>query len=446
MCQACSMKSICPIADNPRFMNTHDLHDALRSILAQRGPAGAAELCAALGISQPTLSRALAALGGEVAVLGAGRSTRYAWPRPILGRAARQPLFWIDEGGRIERFGVLSSLAGGRVHLSAPGVDQISDGALPWLLAPLRGEGFIGRAQARALAAFGLDRDPGRWPLEHQLFAALHTTDAPGAIVIGEPAPSALPELRDDADFDRLADEAAAGGMAATSAAGEQPKFLARRPDGAPVLVKFSPPRGTPFGERWHDLLHAEALALAVLADWGVPVAGCEVVVTARRTCLVSHRFDRVGSHGRRHVVPLWAAHTAFVQGPQQHWAASVEVLAAQRRLPADAAVQVQALRGFGRLIGNTDMHFGNLSLFVARDDAARGRFALAPVYDMLPMRWRPDAGTGELGLLPFTPEPVDLQGAARGPAAEFWRRAATLQPCSAEWRSLAAEMHARVA
>jgi DNA-binding transcriptional ArsR family regulator len=48
------------------------LQSALRSLLAQRGVASAAQLVAALDISQPTLSRALAALAGEVAVLGAG--------------------------------------------------------------------------------------------------------------------------------------------------------------------------------------------------------------------------------------------------------------------------------------------------------------------------------------------------------------------------------------
>lgn len=426
-------------------MNTEVPLAALRAALAQRGIAAAAPLCAALGISQPTLSRALAALRPEVAVLGAGRATRYAWPQPILGCAARQPLHWVHEDGRIERFGELWSIAGGRVHLSAPGIDQVSEGALPWLLAPLRGEGFIGRAQARALAAFGLERDPGRWPLEHQLFAALHTADAPGAIVIGEPAAAALPTLAGDGDFDRLADAAAAGALAASSAAGEQPKFLARRGDGTAVLVKFSPPRGTPFGERWHDLLHAEALALAVLAEHGVPVAACQVVTTPRRTCLVSQRFDRIGDGGRRHVVPLWAAHAAFVHGPPQHWAASVEALAAQRRLPPEAAAQVDALLRFGRLIGNTDMHFGNLSLYVARDDTARGRFTLAPVYDMLPMRWRPDAATGDLALLPFTPEPVDLQSAARPVAAAFWQRAAAADVCSADWRALAQAMAERV-
>jgi len=196
---------------------------------------------------------------------------------------------------------------------------------------------------------------------------------------------------------------------------------------------------------RWSDLLQAEALALSVLAEHSVPVAACELITTAQRSYLVSRRFDRVGPTGRCHAVPMHAAHDAFVHGARQHWSASIEALVAQRRLPAQAAPQVGAIQHFGRLIGNTDMHFGNLSLMVARDDAARGRFSLAPVYDMLPMRWRPDAATGEMGLLPFAPEPVDLQSAARPLAAQFWHRAALLRGTSAEWRSLAQAMHQRV-
>jgi len=421
------------------------LQSALRSLLAQRGVASAAQLVAALDISQPTLSRALAALAGEVAVLGAGRATRYAWPQTVLGRTGLQPLHWVHEDGRVERLGSVQLIAGARLHVAAPGIDLLTEGALPWLLSPLRGEGFIGRMQAQALSAFGLDRDPGRWPLEHQLFAALQSGDAPGAIVLGEPVAPTLPILQGDADLDALADAASRGALAGSSAAGEQPKFLARRSDGWPALVKFSPPRATPFGVRWHDLLQAEALALAVLAEHGAPVAQAELVVTARRSYLVSRRFDRVGRDGRRHAVPLRALHDAFVHGPRQHWTASVEALAAQRRLPAEAVPQVRAIQQFGRLIGNTDMHFGNLSLMVARDDAARGRFTLAPIYDMLPMRWRPDPATGELGLLPFTPEPVDLQSAARPVATQFWRRAAGLPGSSAEWRALAQAMHQRL-
>jgi HipA-like C-terminal domain len=415
--------------------------------LAERGWATSAELQGLLGKSQPTLARLLGALAPRLLTLGAGRRTRYALPQTIAGRAAVQPVHWVHEDGRIEAWGRLSFIAGQRVHLAAPDIDAQAVGALPWWLAPLRGEGFIGRLLAARLAPQGLDRDPARWPLEHQLLAALHMADAPGALVLGEPTATAAAPLPDRGFHDALAEDVAATLPPGSSAGGEQAKFLAQRADdGAALLVKFTPPRGTPFGERWHDLLHAEALALETLAAHGVPVASARIVETSRRTYLESLRFDRVGRAGRRHAVPLWAAHDAFVPGPRQHWAATCEALAAQRRLSADAAAQVRALLHFGRLIGNSDMHFGNLSLFVAPADAARGRFTLAPVYDMLPMRWRPDVATGAFDWLPFTPEPIDLQSAARPVAQAFWRRIAAHSPLSAGFRALAREMSARVA
>ena len=415
---------------------------ALRAALTARGVASSAQLQAALGKSQPTVSRLLATLGPGLVLLGRGRRARYALPRSILGAAGRQPLTWVRADGRIETWGQLSFVTGDQIHVEAPGISLLSRGALPWFLAPLRGEGFLGRLLAQRLAAQGLDRDPARWSLEHVLFAALQASDAPGALVLGEPRDVPPP----GGNYDHLADDVATTLPTGSSAGGEQAKFLTRRADGAAVLVKFSPPRGTPFGERWHELLHAEALALEVLRDHGVAVAAARVIETPRRSYLESLRFDRIGATGRRHAVPLWAVHEAFVPGPKQHWAATCEALALQRRLPLEAVAQVRALRHFGRLIGNSDMHFGNLSLFVAQDDLAPGRFTLAPVYDMLPMRWRPDAATGALDWLPFTPESIDLQSPARTVAAEFWRRAAVDAALSPGFRGLARTMAARIA
>ena len=424
-----------------------DLQERLLATLAGRGVAGSAALQAALGRSQPTLSRLLAGLGARVVVLGVGRRTRYALPQALLGLSAQQALHAVTEDGRITRWGTLSFLRGEHVHVQAAGIDVLVQGRLPWFLSPLRAEGFIGRQQARDLAAWGLPANPEQWSLEQTLFAALRQPDAPGALLLGEGLGAALaPALpAADPDWDALAEATAGSLPAGSSAGGEQAKLLTRGADGAALLVKFSPPQGSPFGQRWHDLLHAEALALAVLAEHGVPVASSRIIETGRRTYLVSQRFDRHGPHGRSHVVPLHAVHDAFVQGPRLHWAATCRALAQQRRLPAEAASQAQALLHFGRLIGNTDMHFGNLSLRVAWADLARGRFTLAPVYDMLPMRWRPDSQSGDLGLLPFTPEAIDLQSAARPVALHFWQRAAQAPALSDGFRALARTMAQRL-
>jgi HipA-like C-terminal domain len=450
---------------------THsDLSTELLAALAQRGVADSGVLQAALGRSQATVSRLLAGLSAQMLVLGAGRRTRYALPHSILGLSAQQPLLAVHEDGRVEHWGRLSFLQGQRVHVQAPGIDVLLQGQLPWFLAPLRGEGYLGRALARTLAAWGLPANPEQWTLEQTLYAAVHAPNSPGALQLGEGPPgavgsglagtadsagwgpsameraSASPATDPLAEWDAQADAASHMGHPGSSAGGEQAKFLADDSDGSALLVKFSPPHPSPFGTRWHDLLHAEALALAVLGAHGVAVAQARMVTSARRTFLASHRFDRHGRHGRSHVVPLHAVHDAFVPGPRQHWAATSTALVQQRRLPAPAAAQVRALQQFGRLIGNTDMHFGNLSLRVALPDLAHGRFTLAPMYDMLPMRWRPNTHSGELSLLPFTPEPADLQSAARPVALEFWRRCAQSLDLSDEFRELARVMVARLA
>ena len=46
--------------------------------LTIRGAASSADVRAALGVSQPTMSRILGALSDELVTLGAGKRTRYA--------------------------------------------------------------------------------------------------------------------------------------------------------------------------------------------------------------------------------------------------------------------------------------------------------------------------------------------------------------------------------
>ena len=429
-------------------------HQAVLAELSARGLATSADLQAALKKSQPTVSRLLADLSSQVIALGRGRQTRYGVARPILGLPAQQPLWWVDGAGTPQRIGTLSLLGDGSVvHVDGIDFETTVRNRLPWYLAPLRPQGFLGRLLARRLAPSGLDANPESWNLEQALFAAVQLHDAPGAIVLGEPAapgdhhPVPTDGKRIGAVLDELASDVTRTLPAGSSAGGEQPKFLALMQSGEHVLVKFTPPRGTPFGERWHDLLHAEALAADVLASHGVPVAAGRVVETAARSYLLSPRFDRVGAAGRRHAVAVGAVHDAFIPGPYGNWAATCEALARQGRLPAAAADQARALLEFGRLIGNSDMHAGNLSLLVGLDGLAKGRFGLAPVYDMLPMRWRPDPLLGGAAdYSAFEPDPVSASGPARVPAGQFWSRLSAHRAVGRELRQVAAEMARRLA
>lgn len=438
------------------------LEAAVLAALDARGLLSSAELQVAVGKSQPTLSRALQRLGSDVVAFGQGRSTRYGRLAPILGLPARQPLWWTDAAGRTERWGTLSLLGGQRVLVEAvSGRQWLAERGLPWFLAPLRLQGFLGRLCARSPALQHLGDDPERWSIEQQLFAVLRQVhDAPGALTLGDITGELVPDAPAEtgaraAHYDSLAADIARGLPAHSSAGGEQPKFLTALAsptdplDVAWLIVKFSPPRSTPYGERWHDLLHAEALALATLAEAGEPVARCRAIESPTRTYLESLRFDRVGLAGRRHVVALDAVHEAFVGGPLQHWAATADALAAQRRLSADDAARVRLWRAFGRLIGNTDMHFGNLSLWC--DDPAAGRFALAPCYDMLPMAYKPDAHRDALGLMPLPEIHPTLSEAGAWPQAsqlalKFWQRVAVHASISTPFRGVAAENARRIA
>ena len=75
----------------------------------------------------------------------------------------------------------------------------------------------------------------------------------------------------------------------------------------------------------------------------------------------------------------------------------------------------VERLYNFGLAIGNTDMHFGNISFFVGRDLP----FKLAPAYDMLPMYYAPlSDGTLRNEPLPSIPPTAE----SREMAGDFWQ------------------------
>ncbi|MDB6000382.1 MAG: hypothetical protein JWP52_2081, partial [Rhizobacter sp.] len=234
---------------------------SILSFLAVNGVATSAELQAAIGKSQPFVSRLLTAMSSDVLTLGRGKTTRYGLPKSILGRPAQQPVFWVDEAGTATEIGLLSFLAGNWIHVDGPPVQGLVQGELPWFLSPLRSQGFLGRLLAQRLSVVGLDSNPDRWQVESVLFAAINLHDAPGAIVLGEPPTAAthapLPANPKAllAALDALSADVAKTLPAGWYAGGEQPKFIAIRDSGEHVLVKFTPPRGTPFGERWHDLL-----------------------------------------------------------------------------------------------------------------------------------------------------------------------------------------------
>ena len=261
--------------------------------------------------------------------------------------------------------------------------------------------------------------------------------DLPGDLIVGEPAyrqflerhrQGRVPLIDDDqlaAIYPERAAYALTHGLVGSSAAGEFPKFTASRVlagEHAEVIVKFSGADTSPAVLRWADLLVCEHLALQhVEESLGIPAARSQIHRAAGRTFLEVLRFDRHGAFGRSGVCTLQSLNAALLGLAPAHWnKVAGRLLGAGLISQADAQA-IELLWWFGRLIGNTDMHEGNL--------AFRPGLRLAPVYDMLPMMYAPARG-GEVAArefspaLPLPPErPVWLRAAEA--ATSYWMRCA---------------------
>lgn len=375
--------------------------DAIRLHLA-RGPAPARQLVQALGISQPTLSRALAGMGDEVVRVGAARSIHYAL-RDTVGGLESLPVYRVTAQGQIQPLGELLPVRpDGFVMRQTDGESRHSEG-LPWWLTDMRPRGYLGRAYAASHAvALGLPTQLADWQDRHVLRSLLaHGHDAVGNLLLGDlarerflqsPPPNAIAMADKPEVYALLAQEAAQGERPGSSAAGEQPKFVAfaHTANGpAHVLVKFTEAQANPVTQRWRDLLLAEHLALQTLGDAGVSAARSQVIDHEDQRFLELERFDRVGTLGRRGLISLEAVEAEFVGDARAPWPELTRRLAAGRHVTPEAAEGAARLYAFGTLIGNTDMHNGNLSFTT---DEGRP-YALAPAYDMLPMGFAPRSG-----------------------------------------------------
>lgn len=402
--------------------------DALRILLAS-GPQSAQQLVEIMGISQPTLSRALARLGDEVVRLGAARSIQYTLRDTVRG-VADIPVYRVNAEGQICSLGTLVAVRPhGFVMRQADGVTLHSDG-LPWWLFDMRPQGFLGRAYAaRHAAALGLPVRVSDWSAEHVLRALLaHGHDVVGNLLLGDlardrflsaPLPAPVAEAQKAEVYRQLALNAASGEAAGSSAGGEQPKFAvyAATPAGPRhLLVKFSEAEDSPVSERWHDLLMVEHLALETLRAADIPAAQTYVFDHGGQRFLEVERFDRVGSLGRRALHSLTALDAEFVGAGSGGWPAIARRLADAGQIERQAAEGGALLWAFGTLIGNTDMHNGNLSFI-----GEHGRpYALAPAYDMTTMALAPRSGGG-------LPESIAMPTLQAHVSNDIWRRAEVL-------------------
>ena len=355
-----------------------------------------------------------------------GNNTTIAWVRPLL------------HGG----FFVQAQTGMPKVLAGEQGDGLFDD--LPYFLSDLRPQGFLGRQIAAKMAEQSEEfpRDPSNWSRDHVgQYLIANGDDLPGNFKFGPQARLRMrraPETRTQADYPALAEQVLAGSVPGSSAGGEQPKFTTFCDDrSAHVIVKFSPPTGDSVARRWRDILITEFHATEALHDGGLPAAETELIEGGGRLFLESRRFDRVGEYGRLPMISLQAVDDEFV-GLGSSWPEVMLALAEKGLVSEDHLRDSVLLWRFGRLINNSDMHLGNLSLGVEGN-----QFRLLPVYDMCSMGFAPKGG--EVLSYDFVPSGLAVADSyldqrmvsdVKAIAWNFWSKVAADDRISAEFRA----------
>lgn len=443
-----------------------NIADTLIQTIRARPHLPAGELLAALDVSRATLMRAVRAAGPEVLTIGRARRTSYAGRRRLRGSADPLPVFQIDEQGAGEQVGHLNLAYpdGSVLELNTPSPwpldDSMHDGwfdGLPYFLQDLRPDGFLGRQFARAHGqVLQLGNEPRQWSDDDALYAiSLLGTDQSGNFIVGEVAlrlwldqiqqpPACLKEAQVLEAYLERAQRAMQDGNVGSSTAGEFPKFTALRTlNGEPnhVLVKFSGSDNSPGTQRWADLLVCEHLAAQTLATVpGLTAEQTSVLQAGNRTFFEAIRFDRHGSRGRSALCSWAAFNYGWFGLAGRPWTEGAVRLVERGLIDRDTAQAIKRLWHFGQLIGNTDMHDGNLS-FRPLVSATTTSLILAPAYDMLPMLYAPQRGVElpPVNFAPRLPLPAEREAwqDAVTAADQFWSRAADDARISEQFRAI---------
>lgn len=403
------------------------------------GQARAAELAVRLGVSQPTISRLLAAAGEQVCRMGSGRATRYARTRSIPGLSTRIPVHRVDTAGQAHRYGELHLLAQGHHWLQHEDGSGAFFEGLPPFAADMSPQGYVGRSFTARFPELEVPRRITDWNDDHRLLAlALRGEDCTGDLILGNESLNRFlanpPRSIQPSDYPALA-RASMEGQPGSSAGGEHPKFTAYS-EGRHVLVKFSAADEGAATQRWRDLLVCESLALEAIRAAGLPAAVARSLLIEGRRFLEVERFDRIGPRGRKPLLSLGAIDDEYF-GHRDTWTQAAVRMLTARRIDAEDARRMRWLDTFGQLTGNSDRHFGNLSFFVEDD----GRFRLAPVYDMLPMLFAPvgtDLIEPRFEPAPPTADTLDVWPQAARCAVAYWSRLTESAELSAEFRERA--------
>ena len=407
-------------------------HATLRAL--RGGPRSAAQVTAALGISQPTFSRTIQGLGSQVTSfrLKGQRTPLYAALRALpQGISPRQAIHRYLSAGKVIPFASVEFLAGGATLERDPAGRTALYEGLPPYMAFAAPSGFLGRQIAQQTSrSQPFPENLKDWSDEHRI-AYLFTMglNLPGNLVFGDACLQQEIELRGVkpvAAADKLVHyvemaQALKAAVYGSSAGGEQPKFLSFVEDAGHVIVKFAKR-----GSRMAELLPLEHLALQALARVGVPSAPTQLLAGADHVFLEVVRFDRQAATGRIGMLSAGSVDDEYF-GQRDTWSGFAARCERAKYLSSDDARRIDTMAAFSELIGNTDRHFENLSLLIDEDGEYRG---VAPAYDILPMRYAPIGGGMEPDLTPIEPKigavgaRPDVWTLAAQAAGLFWHSA----------------------
>ena len=416
--------------------------------LRVRRLADAATLAQALGVSHPTILRIIQERGNDVIRIGTTKNARYSLRRALRGNPEPIPVYRVDEKGRgsLLAYMHLAGPEGAVLDVKGMGWPTPIDASpwwdgLPYPLADMRPQGFLGRSLARQISkTFGVSENPEEWSDDDVIHVlTIKGNDNQGNLIIGDTAYqdflhtvihplNPLSEEELSRKYIEFADTATQFGGGGSSAGGEFPKFTAKRQlkeaSNPYVIVKFSGADDSPAVRRWSDLLVCEHLALDVMRQSGRLRAPLSRIIQAGgRTFLEVERFDRIGELGRIGTASLASLDNAYVGMGSGSWIDAAQRLITEKVIPSSLVEDIAVMWWFGKLIANTDMHFGNLTFMI------EASVKLSPAYDMLPMLYAPLAG-GEVPKREFQlalPKPQDESNwsLAFHLAIKFWEAAA---------------------
>lgn len=302
----------------------------------------------------------------------------------------KHPVYSVLPNGEVAHLGDIT-LKGSSISWKEKGQTTSTDG-LPWFLDDACPKGFMGRLFAKTHPELKLPERPDYWSETERLKALLAADALSGSCLVGTEAlerykqPRFLPTIENceslySATLTTLLDLT----YVSSGVGGEQPKFTShfKTAEGEQqVIVKFGPDINNPvnaaMAERWSDLLIAEDIANKVMFEhFNIQTALTRTGILNGRRYLESQRFDRTDK-GRVTTVSL-EAYVMEHGGNLHSWSdTSLEV--------SDTIHdQLMLLEAFARAIGNTDTHFGNISLQLWAN-----HWQLAPIYDMTPMHFAP--------------------------------------------------------